>query len=97
MTVDLEELVRRRCEPCFDRPIERIGGRRPWNGLHGGDGCGGGIVDWHHIGLGRRFTGTRVLVLVRDLHVRVVAEEEVVLLRELTPGSHAGTTSPRSD
>jgi transposase InsO family protein len=37
----------------------------------------------HHIGLGRRFTGTRVLVLVRDLHVRVITEEGV-LLRQLT-------------
>ena len=25
----------------------------------------------HHVGLGRRLTGTRVLVLVADLHVRV--------------------------
>jgi hypothetical protein len=37
--------VRRRCEPCFDGPIERIGGRRPWNDPHGGDGYGGGIVN----------------------------------------------------
>jgi transposase InsO family protein len=37
----------------------------------------------HHIGLGRRFTGTRVLVLVRDLNVRVITEEGV-LLRQLT-------------
>jgi transposase InsO family protein len=37
----------------------------------------------HHIGLGRRFKGTRVLVLVRDLQVRVITEEGE-LLRELT-------------
>jgi transposase InsO family protein len=37
----------------------------------------------HHIGLGRRFKGTRVLVLVRDLHVRVITEQGE-LLRELT-------------
>lgn len=37
----------------------------------------------HHIGLGRRLTGTRVLVLVADLHVRVLTEEGE-LLRELT-------------
>jgi transposase InsO family protein len=37
----------------------------------------------HHIGLGRRFKGARVLVLVRDLHVRVITEEGE-LLRELT-------------
>jgi len=37
----------------------------------------------HHIGLGRRFKGTRVLVLVRDLYVRVITEQGE-LLRELT-------------
>jgi len=37
----------------------------------------------HHIGLGRRLTGTRVLVLVADLHVRVLTGDGE-LLRELT-------------
>jgi len=37
----------------------------------------------HHIGLGRRLTGTRVLVLVADLQVRVLTEDGE-LLRELT-------------
>ena len=37
----------------------------------------------HHIGIGRRHTGTRVLVLVDDLRVRVVTEDGE-LLRELT-------------
>lgn len=37
----------------------------------------------HHIGLGRRHAGTRVLVLVRDLHIRVL-HEDGELLRELT-------------
>jgi hypothetical protein len=37
----------------------------------------------HHIGLGRRHAGTRVLVLVRDLHVRVLTDDGE-LLRELT-------------
>jgi hypothetical protein len=37
----------------------------------------------HHIGLGRRYAGLRVLVLVADLHVRVITEEGE-LLRELT-------------
>ncbi len=37
----------------------------------------------HHIGLGRRYAGTRVLVLVHDLHVRVLSEHGQ-LLRELT-------------
>jgi hypothetical protein len=37
----------------------------------------------HHIGLGRRLTGLRVLVLVADLDVRVLTEDGE-LLRELT-------------
>ena len=37
----------------------------------------------HHIGLGRRHAGTRVLVLVRDLHIRVL-DADGELLRELT-------------
>ena len=37
----------------------------------------------HHIGLGRRYAGTRVLVLARDRHIRVLTTDGV-LLRELT-------------
>jgi transposase InsO family protein len=37
----------------------------------------------HHIGLGRRYAGIRVLVLVHDLHVRVLSERGE-LIRELT-------------
>ncbi|MGH2554460.1 MAG: hypothetical protein ACRDHO_01925 [Actinomycetota bacterium] len=37
----------------------------------------------HHIGLGRRLTGTRVLALVDGLHVRVLTEDGE-LLRDLT-------------
>jgi len=37
----------------------------------------------HHIGLGRRLAGTRVLVLAHDLHVRVL-NEHGELIRELT-------------
>jgi hypothetical protein len=37
----------------------------------------------HHIGLGRRHAGTRVLVLAHDLHVRVL-DETGALIRELT-------------
>jgi hypothetical protein len=37
----------------------------------------------HHIGIGKPHTGTRVLVLVADLHVRVITEDGQ-LLRELT-------------
>ena len=36
----------------------------------------------HHIGIGRRHAGTRVLVLVRDLHVRVL-DADGELLRDL--------------
>ena len=36
----------------------------------------------HHIGLGRKLIGTRVLVLVDDLHVRVITEDGE-LLRDL--------------
>jgi hypothetical protein len=37
----------------------------------------------HHIGVGRRHAGTKVLVLVLDLHIRVLSEDGE-LLRELT-------------
>jgi hypothetical protein len=37
----------------------------------------------HHIGLGRKLTGIRVLVLVADLHVRVLTEDGE-LLRDVT-------------
>ena len=37
----------------------------------------------HHIGLGRRYTGLRVLILVADLDVRILTEDGE-LLRELT-------------
>jgi transposase InsO family protein len=38
----------------------------------------------HHIGLGRRLTGTPVTVLIADLHVRVVHARTGELIRELT-------------
>jgi hypothetical protein len=37
----------------------------------------------HHVGLGRRHAGTRVLVLARDRHIRVLTTDGE-LLRELT-------------
>jgi len=45
----------------------------------------------HHIGVGRRNAGTRVLVLVADLHVRVLTQEGE-LLRELTLDPERATT-----
>jgi transposase InsO family protein len=38
----------------------------------------------HHIGLGRTYTGTRVLILIQDLHVRIINAGTGELLRELT-------------
>jgi hypothetical protein len=36
----------------------------------------------HHIGMGRRYAGTNVLILARDLHIRIVTTDGE-LLREL--------------
>ena len=38
----------------------------------------------HHIGVGRRHTGTHVILLVQDLHVRVVEAATGELLRDFT-------------
>jgi Integrase core domain len=38
----------------------------------------------HHIGIGRTYSGTRVLILVQDLHVRIINAATGELLRELT-------------
>jgi transposase InsO family protein len=38
----------------------------------------------HHIGVGRTYTGTRVLILIQDLHVRIINAATGELLRELT-------------
>jgi Integrase core domain len=38
----------------------------------------------HHIGLGRRLAGTRITLLVDDLHIRVINRDTGELLRELT-------------
>jgi transposase InsO family protein len=37
----------------------------------------------HHIGIGATWRGTRVLILARDLNLRVIAEEDGQLIREL--------------
>jgi transposase InsO family protein len=37
----------------------------------------------HHIGIGSRWRGTRVLILARDLNLRVITEEDGQLIREL--------------
>jgi transposase InsO family protein len=38
----------------------------------------------HHIGIGRPHAGTRVLLLVQDLHIRVINADTGELIRELT-------------
>ena len=38
----------------------------------------------HHIGVGRTYTGTRVLVLIHDLQIRIIHAATGELLRELT-------------
>ena len=38
----------------------------------------------HHIGVGRTYAGTRVLLLVQDLHIRIIDAATGELLRELT-------------
>lgn len=44
----------------------------------------------HHIGVGRDFTGTRVILLVQDLHVRVVDASTGELLRDLILNPNRG-------
>jgi transposase InsO family protein len=38
----------------------------------------------HHIGIGRRWAGTKVLILARDLHLRIITQDNGQLIRELT-------------
>jgi transposase InsO family protein len=38
----------------------------------------------HHIGVGRDWTGTHVLMLIRELDIRIIAEDSGELIRELT-------------
>jgi hypothetical protein len=38
----------------------------------------------HHIGLGTRLAGTRITLLVHDLHIRVINRDTGTLIRELT-------------
>jgi transposase InsO family protein len=37
----------------------------------------------HHIGIGRRWAGTKVLILARDLQLRIITEQDGQLIREL--------------
>ncbi len=38
----------------------------------------------HHIGLGRRLAGTKVTLLIADLHIRLIDAHTGELIRELT-------------
>ena len=38
----------------------------------------------HHIGIGRTHAGTRVLMLIRELDIHIIAEDTGELIRELT-------------
>jgi transposase InsO family protein len=38
----------------------------------------------HHIGIGRRWTGTALLMLIRELDIRIITEDTGELIRELT-------------
>ena len=38
----------------------------------------------HHIGIGRRWSGTQVLILARDLDIRIITQDDGELIRELT-------------
>jgi transposase InsO family protein len=38
----------------------------------------------HHIGIGRRWSGTKVLILARDLDLRIITHDNGELIRELT-------------
>jgi transposase InsO family protein len=38
----------------------------------------------HHIGIGHRWTGTHVLMLIRELNIRIITEDTGELIRELT-------------
>jgi transposase InsO family protein len=38
----------------------------------------------HHIGIGRRWSGTKVLILARDLELRIITHDTGDLIRELT-------------
>ena len=38
----------------------------------------------HHIGIGRRWAGTNVLILAHDLELRIITQDHSELIRELT-------------
>jgi transposase len=53
----------------------------------------------HHIGTGRRWSGTKVLILARDLHIRIITQDNGELVRELTldPTRNYQAQAPRGE
>jgi transposase InsO family protein len=51
----------------------------------------------HHIGIGRRWAGTKVLILARDLELRIITQDDGELIRELTldPARNYQPQAPR--
>ena len=52
----------------------------------------------HHIGIGRTHTGTRVILLIADLHIRIINAATGEILRDLTldpTRSYQGTGAPK--
>jgi hypothetical protein len=38
----------------------------------------------HHLGIGRRWAGTRILMLIRELQIRIITEDTGELICEFT-------------
>jgi transposase InsO family protein len=51
----------------------------------------------HHLGIGRRWSGTKVLILARDLELRIITQHDGQLIRELTldPARNYQPQTPR--
>jgi hypothetical protein len=50
----------------------------------------------HHIGVGRQHAGTRVTLLIHDLHIRVIDRHTGEILRELTLDPQPRLPTPRN-
>jgi transposase InsO family protein len=53
----------------------------------------------HHIGIGRRWSGTKVLILARDLELRIITQDDGQLIRQLTldPTRNYQAQAPRCE
>jgi hypothetical protein len=83
------------------QPRDRTGDAH-WRVRHDRVDTGGNVTlrvegQLHHIGLGRTHTGTRIIMLVADLDVRIIDAATGELLRHLTLNPHRhyhGTGAP---